>query len=281
MFEMFKNAVIRTRAGSMMNWRSPGSVSAPADPASFHVVTPDEDATGSGSIPQYVTLWKMCVCRSTSPGVTYCPLASMTWDAASAGMSASTAAIRSPVTATSSMPSWPPPGSTTSPPRITRSNCIASPFLPRSVAVRSRLESRADPVERIEAVQPVVVEIDARDAAVTGESNLLREVLRRFAVRRRRSQRQRDRALAERLPIGLQIESQALDVGRVAGHLDLRTGARQLREVDAEAPRDVGGGRAARPPGGIPLHGAGEFEEDEALAARVGDLSRLPRQRRD
>ncbi len=49
---MFRNAVIRARAGRATNSRRPGSVSAPAEPASFQVVTPDAAATGSGSMPQ-------------------------------------------------------------------------------------------------------------------------------------------------------------------------------------------------------------------------------------
>jgi hypothetical protein len=52
MLEMFTNAVISTFAGRTMNSRKPSSVSAPTEPASFHVVTPERDAIGSGSIPQ-------------------------------------------------------------------------------------------------------------------------------------------------------------------------------------------------------------------------------------
>ena len=59
--------------------------------------------------------------------MTICPVASITRNADSAGMSRSTAAIRSRSIATSSRPSCPPPGSTTSPPRISRSNLIRPP----------------------------------------------------------------------------------------------------------------------------------------------------------
>ena len=48
---MLRNAVIRTRARSTTNSRRPGSVSAPAEPASFHVVTPDDDADRVGVDP--------------------------------------------------------------------------------------------------------------------------------------------------------------------------------------------------------------------------------------
>jgi hypothetical protein len=61
----------------------------PAEPASFQVVVPEDDPIGSGSMPQYVTLWKTCVCRSTRPGVTYCPSASI-------GRSASAVVDRNP-----------------------------------------------------------------------------------------------------------------------------------------------------------------------------------------
>ena len=49
---MFTKAVIPTLAGSTMKSRNPSSVSAPTEPASFHDVTPDREATGSGSMPQ-------------------------------------------------------------------------------------------------------------------------------------------------------------------------------------------------------------------------------------
>ena len=49
---MFTKPVIRTRAGRTMNSRKPSTVSAPAEPASFQVVTPVREAIGSGSMPQ-------------------------------------------------------------------------------------------------------------------------------------------------------------------------------------------------------------------------------------
>ena len=52
MLEMFTKPVMRTLAGRTTNSRKPSTVSAPAEPASFHVVTPERDATGSGSMPQ-------------------------------------------------------------------------------------------------------------------------------------------------------------------------------------------------------------------------------------
>ena len=49
---MFMKAVIPTFAGRTMKSRNPSTVSAPTDPASFHVVTPEREPTASGSIPQ-------------------------------------------------------------------------------------------------------------------------------------------------------------------------------------------------------------------------------------
>ena len=45
-------AVIPTFAGRTMKSRNPSTVSAPTEPASFHVVTPEREPTGSASIPQ-------------------------------------------------------------------------------------------------------------------------------------------------------------------------------------------------------------------------------------
>src|SRR6185369_2157745 len=67
-------------------------------------------------------------------------------------MSRSTAATRSPSIATSSRPSCPPPGSTTSPPRISTSNAIA----PSSVSRRQRrLDEPARPAAGDELAEQI------------------------------------------------------------------------------------------------------------------------------
>src|SRR6516165_6664882 len=74
-----------------------------------------------------------CVWRSTSPGVTSLPVASSTWRARVAGMSASTASIRPKRMPISRCPRKPWLGSRTSPPLITRSNLSFGPMAAAAV----------------------------------------------------------------------------------------------------------------------------------------------------
>ena len=118
---MLRRARTRSGAGRTSRRRSPGRVSAPVDPASTQVVTPQRQAKGAGSTPQKVSPATTWVCRSTSPGSTKAPRASSSSRAAPLGSSGSTAATFPARTPRSYRPARPLAGSRSSPPRITRS----------------------------------------------------------------------------------------------------------------------------------------------------------------
>ena len=108
----------------------------PQLPITTEVTPCQHDDDISGSQPIWASRWE---CRSTKPGVTVRPSASMTRPAPPASTSP-TAVIRSPSTATSARRAGAPVPSTTVPSLITRSCAMRGPFVrPPTVGPRSHL----------------------------------------------------------------------------------------------------------------------------------------------
>src|SRR6185503_15381075 len=172
----------------------------PADTAVVVAVMGTSSSAGRPR-PRWGTRW---VCRSTSPGVTSLPVASMRWTARSAGMLGARAAIWPNRIPTSSLPRRRWLGSSTSPPAMTSSYLIAGSagLKPRGAGVmawascigRSPLAaSAAVPASEAPAAAPAAAEVERmksrRESSMATSSSvrgLVGEGLVRTAVRWRR-----------------------------------------------------------------------------------------------
>ena len=74
---MFRNAKMRSAAGSMTNSRKPAKLASPAEPASTSVTTPRSSPHWRGRIEMSVPPCQTWTCRSHQPGETKAPLPAM------------------------------------------------------------------------------------------------------------------------------------------------------------------------------------------------------------
>src|SRR4051794_2786030 len=195
---------------------------------------------------------------SIRPGVTIFPAASMTTVPRSGGYSLtglrihalrsrSTATIRPYLTPMSRCSSVPLAGSMTRPPRTTRSNVCPSrssiAFAPSRVGRKREL----DPVERIEAREAVVVEVDALETERGGDLEFRAQVLSAVAVRAEWTENDAEfRRIRERLGVRAEVFAHPLGARCICHDLDGVGDVRKLLEVDSEPPGDGGGRRSGR-----------------------------------
>src|SRR4051812_30112876 len=209
---------------------------------------------------------------SISPGVTIFRSASMTTVPRSGGYSltglrihalrsGSRATIRPYLTPMSSCSSVPLAGSMTRPRRTTRSNVCPSRSAIAIAPSRVGRKRELDPVERIEAREAVVVEVDPLEAERSSDLDLRAQVLSAFTVRLERTENDAElRRTRESPGIRAEVLVHPLGARRIRHHLDGVGDVRELFEIDPEPPRNGRSRRAGRLAAGVTLDRAARVD---------------------